>query len=78
MQEPVMPPRVRLLTYLLCSPSHLIADHLGWFNESTQNGIFKTVEDVLRAKGEHVHRGNVYDDGSIEILPTEEEEQANK
>jgi protein import protein ZIM17 len=56
------------------SPSHLIADHIGWFNESTQNGMFKTVEDLLRAKGELVQRGNVYDDGTIEILPEPEKD----
>lgn len=64
--------------FMLCIPRpshrHLIADHLGWFNESTENGMFKTVESLLRAKGEHVQRGSVYDDGTIEILPEKEEE----
>lgn len=55
------------------SPSHLIADHIGWFNESTQNGMFKTVEDLLRVKGELVQRGKIYDDGTIEILPEKDE-----
>jgi len=57
------------------SPRHLIADHIGWFKESTQNGMFKTVEDLLRAKGELVQRGKLYHDGTIEILPEEKDEQ---
>lgn len=56
------------------SPRHLIADHIGWFKESTQDGTYKTVEDLLQAKGELVRRGNVYDDGTIEILPEPEPE----
>ena len=34
--------------------------------------MFKTVEEFLRARGELVQRGNVYDDGTIEILPEKE------
>lgn len=56
-------------------PSHLIADNIGWFKESTQNGMYKTVEEFLRARGELVQRGNVYDDGTIEILPEKENDE---
>ncbi|KAM6496763.1 DNL zinc finger domain containing protein, partial [Amanita muscaria] len=42
-----------------CKNRHLIADHLGWFKESTQNGKLKTVEDLLREKGEAVTRGSL-------------------
>jgi hypothetical protein len=37
--------------------------------------MFKTVEDLLRAKGELVQRGKLCDDGTIEILPEEKDEQ---
>ena len=57
------------------SISHLIADNIGWFKESTQNGMFKTVEDFLRAKGELIQHGKVYDDGTIEILPEKDEQE---
>jgi protein import protein ZIM17 len=47
---------------------HLIADHLGWFKDDdlTQGGKYKNVEDLLRAKGELVKRGHVYEDGKDE------------
>ncbi|KAI0085750.1 DNL zinc finger-domain-containing protein, partial [Irpex rosettiformis] len=40
-----------------CKNRHLIADHLGWFKEGTKEGTLKTVEDLMRAKGEKVRRG---------------------
>ncbi|KAJ7233092.1 DNL zinc finger-domain-containing protein [Mycena rebaudengoi] len=40
-----------------CENRHLIADHLGWFKESTAEGRMPTVEDILRARGEEVRRG---------------------
>ncbi|KAI0339383.1 zf-DNL-domain-containing protein, partial [Trametopsis cervina] len=48
-----------------CKNRHLIADHLGWFKESTEEGKLKTVEDLMRAKGEQVRRGST--DGSLTI-----------
>jgi protein import protein ZIM17 len=45
----------------------LIADHLGWFNESTGDGKFRTIEDLMREKGEKVRRGRLGQDGDIEI-----------
>lgn len=36
---------------------HLIADNLGWFKDDTENGKLRTVEDILKARGETVKRG---------------------
>ncbi|OJT03333.1 hypothetical protein TRAPUB_6111 [Trametes pubescens] len=52
-----------------CKNRHLIADHLGWFKESTEDGKLKTVEDLVRAKGEKVKRGTVGEGGVVEYTP---------
>ncbi|TBU37932.1 zf-DNL-domain-containing protein [Dichomitus squalens] len=52
-----------------CKNRHLIADHLGWFKESTEDGKLKTVEDLLRAKGEKVRRGRLDAGGVVEYAP---------
>src|ERR1700722_7941095 len=52
---------------ILCS-SHLIADHLGWFKESTDDGKLRTIEDVLRARGERVRRGRLDAEGVVEYV----------
>ncbi|TFK69302.1 zf-DNL-domain-containing protein [Pluteus cervinus] len=49
-----------------CKNRHLIADHLGWFKESTEDGKLRTVEDLLRARGEKVKRGRIAEDGVVE------------
>ncbi|KAI0321605.1 DNL zinc finger-domain-containing protein [Amylostereum chailletii] len=54
-----------------CKNRHLIADHLGWFKESTEDGKLKTVEDLLRAKGETIRRGRVDAGGDVEYIPDE-------
>jgi protein import protein ZIM17 len=45
---------------------------LGWFNESTEDGTLKTVEDLLKARGEQVRRGVATggkgDDGTLEYV----------
>ncbi|KAF8649281.1 hypothetical protein AX16_005909 [Volvariella volvacea WC 439] len=51
-----------------CHNRHLIADHLGWFKESTEEGKLRTVEDLVRAKGEKVRRGRVGQGGAIEYF----------
>ncbi|THU79899.1 zf-DNL-domain-containing protein [Dendrothele bispora CBS 962.96] len=51
-----------------CHNRHLIADHLGWFKESTEDGKLKTVEDLLKARGEIVKRGRLHADGDIEYV----------
>lgn len=48
---------------------HLIADHLGWFKESTEEGKLRTVEDILRARGEKVKRGRIFGEGGdVEVF----------
>ena len=44
----------------------MIADHLGWFKESTQDGKLCTIEDLLKAKGEKVQRGKLDLDATVE------------
>jgi len=51
-----------------CKNRHLIADHLGWFKESTQDGKLRTIEDLLKAKGEKVRRGRLDLDGTVEYI----------
>jgi protein import protein ZIM17 len=46
----------------------LIADHLGWFKDSTQEGKLRTIEDILKAKGEKVRRGVVNENGDLEYV----------
>ncbi|TFK51986.1 zf-DNL-domain-containing protein [Heliocybe sulcata] len=63
-----------------CKNRHLIADHLSWFkDERTQDGKLRTIEDIMKAKGETVQRGRVnLDDsqgGTIEWTPDEEGEK---
>ncbi|KAF5362408.1 hypothetical protein D9756_002660 [Leucocoprinus leucothites] len=50
-----------------CKNRHLIADHLGWFKESTEEGKLRTIEDILKAKGENVKRGKIDPNGTIEF-----------
>ena len=45
---------------------HLIADHIGWFKESTEDGKLRTIEDLMRQKGEKVVRGRIDAGGVIE------------
>ncbi|KAG6855902.1 hypothetical protein H0H87_009505 [Tephrocybe sp. NHM501043] len=49
-----------------CKNRHLIADHLGWFKDSTKEGKLKTIEDILRDRGETVRRGRLDAGGVVE------------
>jgi len=51
-----------------CKNRHLIADHLGWFKDSTQDGKLCTIEDLLKAKGEKVRRGRLDVGGTVEYI----------
>ena len=49
-----------LVCFTVCYSSqyrHLIADHLGWFKDSTEDGTLRTIEEILSSKGESVKRG---------------------
>ncbi|KIK93693.1 hypothetical protein PAXRUDRAFT_828706 [Paxillus rubicundulus Ve08.2h10] len=50
-----------------CKNRHLIADNLGWFEDRTEEGHLRNIEDVLRARGEQVHKGKVDADGVVEF-----------
>ncbi|KZV72429.1 zf-DNL-domain-containing protein [Peniophora sp. CONT] len=52
-----------------CKNRHLIADHLGWFKDSMNDGKMRTVEDIMREKGESVRRGALTAGGDIEYAP---------
>jgi len=49
-----------------CEKRHLIADHIGWFKEITEDGKQRTIEDLLRDRGEKVRRGKLDADGLIQ------------
>jgi len=51
-----------------CKNRHLIADHLGWFKEGTQDGQLRTIEDIMKAKGMKVQRGKLDPDGTVEYV----------
>lgn len=50
----------------LITSRHLIADHLGWFKDSMHGGQMRTVEDLMKAKGEQVRKGRINASGDIE------------
>ncbi|KAF8309048.1 zf-DNL-domain-containing protein [Clavulina sp. PMI_390] len=54
-----------------CKNRHLIADNLGWFKNQDGSEGGKTVEDFVRANGETVKRGELYQapDGDVEFVP---------
>jgi protein import protein ZIM17 len=46
----------------------LIADHLGWFKELTQDGKLRTVEDIVREGGGKVEKGRLTVGGDVEYF----------
>lgn len=53
-----------------CKARHLIADHLGWFKEITKDGQLKTLEDIMKDKGDNaLQKGRINQDGTIEFPP---------
>ncbi|KAB5589763.1 DNL-type zinc finger protein [Ceratobasidium theobromae] len=53
-----------------CKNRHLIADHLDWFKEtagtSKEGRQNRTIEDIMREKGERVQRGQIKEGGVLE------------
>ncbi|EJT46419.1 hypothetical protein A1Q1_05066 [Trichosporon asahii var. asahii CBS 2479] len=53
-----------------CQARHLIADHLGWFKEITKDGQLKTLEDIMKDKGDDaITKGRINQFGTIEFPP---------
>jgi protein import protein ZIM17 len=57
---------VWLIGVVVCR--HLIADHLGWFKESTKDGKLRTVEDIVKERGEKVQKGRLTFGGDVEYF----------
>lgn len=47
---------------------HLISDHLGWFKESTMDGKLRTVEEIVKERGEKVKKGRLTFGGDVEYF----------
>ena len=56
-----------------CKNRHLIADHLGWFRDSST-----TIETLMRERGEKVKRAVVGENDVLEWMPEFEKEENKK
>lgn len=56
-----------LITCPSCRNRHVISDHLGIFGNVTKEGGGRTIEDILREKGQLVKKGTLGEDGDIEF-----------
>jgi hypothetical protein len=55
-----------------CKNRHLIADHLDWMDE------YRSIEDVLKAKGEQIRRVAIADDFTMSFVKELDEKTKNK
>lgn len=55
-----------------CRNRHLIADHLGWFDRTREEG--RTIEEILSKRGEQVHRSWNTDSEGVSLLEVLENE----
>ncbi|KAF7979289.1 hypothetical protein HWV62_42994 [Athelia sp. TMB] len=51
-----------------CKNRHLIADNLHWFEDSTEKGRLRNIEDIMKARGEKVRRGIKIGEGEGGVL----------
>ncbi|KZP08293.1 zf-DNL-domain-containing protein [Athelia psychrophila] len=51
-----------------CKNRHLIADNLHWFEDSTEHGRLRNIEDIMKARGETVRRGIKIGEGEGGVL----------
>lgn len=58
---------ILLLPNLIYPIRHLIADNLGWFKDSMEEGKLRNVEDILRVRGESVQKGTLDINGVVEF-----------
>lgn len=56
-----------LITCPSCRNRHVISDHLGIFGNVTKEGGGRTIEDILREKGQLVKKGTLGEDGDVEF-----------